>query len=253
MLSFEEAAFGCEKEITIQRTENCEECNGTGAAKGTSAETCSNCKGSGYITQSQRTPLGIFQTQSACPHCQGTGKIIKHKCSKCGGTGKTQKSRTLKVKIPAGIDDGQAIQLRGQGGSGVNGGPAGDVIVTVSIRPHPIFTREGYDVVCEIPVSFAQAALGDTLQVPTIDGKVEYSIPEGTQPGTVFRLRGKGIQNVNGRGRGDQYVKVNVEIPRNLTHRQKEILKEFEATTTDENQQQKKSFWDKMKDAFKAD
>ncbi len=253
MLSFEEAAFGCEKEITIQRTENCEECNGTGAAKGTSAETCSNCKGSGYITQSQRTPLGIFQTQSACPHCQGTGKIIKHKCSKCGGTGKTQKSRTLKVKIPAGIDDGQAIQLRGQGGSGINGGPAGDVIVTVSIRPHPIFTREGYDVVCEIPVSFAQAALGDTLQVPTIDGKVEYSIPEGTQPGTVFRLRGKGIQNVNGRGRGDQYVKVNVEIPRNLTHRQKEILKEFEATTTDENQQQKKSFWDKMKDAFKAD
>lgn len=253
MLSFEEAAFGCEKEITIQRTENCEECNGTGAAKGTSAETCSNCKGSGYITQSQRTPLGIFQTQSACPHCQGTGKIIKHKCSKCGGTGKNQKSRTLKVKIPAGIDDGQAIQLRGQGGSGINGGPAGDVIVTVSIRPHPIFTREGYDVVCEIPVSFAQAALGDTLQVPTIDGKVEYSIPEGTQPGTVFRLRGKGIQNVNGRGRGDQYVKVNVEIPRNLTHRQKEILKEFEATTTDENQQQKKSFWDKMKDAFKAD
>ena len=253
MLSFEEAAFGCEKEITIQRTENCDECNGTGAQKGTSAETCSNCKGSGYVTQAQRTPLGIFQTQSPCPHCQGTGKIIKNKCSKCGGTGKTQKSRTLKVKIPAGIDDGQAIQLRGQGGAGVNGGPAGDVIVTVSIRPHPIFTREGYDVVCEIPVSFAQAALGDTLQVPTIDGKVEYSIPEGTQPGTVFRLRGKGIQNVNGRGRGDQYVRVNVEIPRNLTSKQKELLREFELTTTDENQQQKKGFWDKVKDAFKAD
>ncbi len=253
MLSFEEAAFGCEKEITIQRTENCEECGGTGAAKGTSAETCSNCRGSGYVTQTQRTPLGMFQTQAPCPHCQGSGKIIKQKCTKCGGTGKTQKSRTLKVKIPAGIDDGQAIQLRGQGGSGINGGPAGDVIVTISIRPHPIFTREGSDVICEIPISFAQAALGDTLQVPTIDGKVEYSVPEGTQPGTIFRLRGKGIQNVNGRGRGDQYVKVHVEIPKNLTNRQKELLREFEETTTDDNQQQKKSFWDKVKDAFKGD
>ena len=142
MLSFEEAAFGCEKEITIQRTENCEECNGTGAAKGTSAETCSNCKGSGYITQSQRTPLGIFQTQSACPHCQGTGKIIKHKCSKCGGTGKTQKSRTLKVKIPAGIDDGQAIQLRGQGGSGVNIGCGRIETVTITSPAGPPFTPE---------------------------------------------------------------------------------------------------------------
>lgn len=253
MLSFEEAAFGCEKEITIQRTENCEECNGTGAEKGTSAETCSNCHGSGVVTQAQRTPLGIFQTQTACPHCQGSGKIIKNKCKKCGGSGKMQKSRTLKVKIPAGIDDGQSIQLRGQGGAGSNGGPAGDVIVTISIRPHPIFKREGTDVLCEIPISFAQAALGDTLQVPTIDGKVEYIVPEGTQPATVFRLRNKGIQSVNGRGRGDQYVKVNVEIPRNLTSKQKELLREFEATTTDENQQQKKTFWDKVKDAFKGE
>lgn len=253
MLSFEEAAFGCEKEITIQRTENCDECSGTGAEKGTSAETCSNCHGSGVVTQAQRTPLGIFQTQTACPHCQGSGKIIKNKCKKCGGSGKMQKSRTLKVKIPAGIDDGQSIQLRGQGGAGSNGGSAGDVIVTISIRPHPIFKREGTDVLCEIPISFAQAALGDTLQVPTIDGKVEYIVPEGTQPATVFRLRNKGIQNVNGRGRGDQYVKVNVEIPRNLTSKQKELLREFEATTTDENLHQKKTFWDKVKDAFKGE
>lgn len=253
MLSFEEAAFGCEKEITIQRTEQCDDCMGTGAAKGTAPQTCSNCNGSGYVTQMQRTPLGMFRTQSPCPHCHGKGKIIKQKCVKCSGTGNIQKGRTLKVKIPSGIDDGQAIQLRGQGGAGVNGGPSGDVIVTISIRPHPIFTREGSDVLCEIPISFAQAALGDTIQVPTIDGKVEYSVPEGTQPGTVFRLKNKGIQNVNGRGRGDQYVKVNVEIPKNLTQKQKELLKEFEATTTDENQQQKKGFWDKMKDAFKSE
>ncbi|MCI6719345.1 MAG: molecular chaperone DnaJ [Butyricicoccus sp.] len=253
MLSFEEAAFGCEKEITINRTETCEECGGSGAEPGTSPETCSNCRGSGVVTQTQRTPLGMFQTQGACPNCRGTGKIIRKPCKKCGGAGRVRKSKTLKVNIPAGIDDGQSIQLRGQGGAGVNGGPAGDVIVTISIRPHPIFTREGQDVVCEIPISFAQAALGDTLQVPTIDGKVSYDIPEGTQTGTVFRLKGKGIQNVNGRGRGDQYVRVNIEVPRNLTHRQKELLREFENSTTDENQTQRKGFWDKVRDAFKGE
>ena len=195
----------------------------------------------------------MFQTQGACPNCRGTGKIIRKPCKKCGGAGRVRKSKTLKVNIPAGIDDGQSIQLRGQGGAGVNGGPAGDVIVTISIRPHPIFTREGQDVVCEIPISFAQAALGDTLQVPTIDGKVSYDIPEGTQTGTVFRLKGKGIQNVNGRGRGDQYVRVNIEVPRNLTHRQKELLREFENSTTDENQTQRKGFWDKVRDAFKGE
>ena len=253
MLSFEEAAFGCEKEITINRTETCEECGGSGAEPGTSPETCSNCRGSGVVTQTQRTPLGMFQTQGACPNCRGTGKIIRKPCKKCSGAGRVRKSKTLKVNIPAGIDDGQSIQLRGQGGAGVNGGPAGDVIVTISIRPHPIFTREGQDVVCEIPISFAQAALGDTLQVPTIDGKVSYDIPEGTQTGTVFRLKGKGIQNVNGRGRGDQYVRVNIEVPRNLTHRQKELLREFENSTTDENQTQRKGFWDKDRDAFKGE
>ena len=253
MLSFEEAAFGCEKEITIDRVEDCDECGGSGAARGTSAETCTNCRGSGTVTQTQRTPLGMFQTQTACPNCRGTGKIIKKPCSKCGGSGKVQKSRTLKVNIPAGIDDGQAIQLRGQGGAGANGGPAGDVIVTISIRPHPLFTREGSDVICEMPVSSVQAALGDTLQVPTIDGKVEYNMPEGTQPGAVFRLRGKGIQNVNGRGRGDQYVRIILEVPKNLTAHQKELLREFESSTTDENQQQRKGFWDKVKDAFKGD
>ncbi|OUP56684.1 molecular chaperone DnaJ [Butyricicoccus pullicaecorum] len=253
MLSFEEAAFGCEKEITINRTESCDECGGTGAEKGTSVETCSNCHGSGVVMQTQRTPLGMFQTQGACPNCRGTGKIIRKPCKKCGGTGKMRKSRTLKVKIPAGIDDGQSIQLRGQGNAGLNGGPSGDVIVTISIRPHPLFTRDGNNVICEIPISFPQAALGDTLQVPTIDGKVEYTIPEGTQTGTVFRLRGKGIQNVNGRGRGDQYVRVNIEVPTHLTDHQKHLLRDFEASTTDENQTQRKGFWDKVKDAFKGE
>ena len=253
MLSFEEAAFGCEKEITINRTESCDECGGTGAEKGTSVETGANCPGSGVVMQTQRTPLGMFQTQGACPNCRGTGKIIRKPCKKCGGTGKMRKSRTLKVKIPAGIDDGQSIQLRGQGNAGVNGGPSGDVIVTISIRPHPLFTRDGNNVICEIPISFPQAALGDTLQVPTIDGKVEYTIPEGTQTGTVFRLRGKGIQNVNGRGRGDQYVRVNIEVPTHLTDHQKHLLRDFEASTTDENQTQRKGFWDKVKDAFKGE
>ena len=253
ILSFEEAAFGCEKEISINRIESCEDCGGTGAEQGSSVETCSNCRGSGMVTQTQRTPLGMFQTQAACPNCRGTGKIIRKPCKKCSGTGKVRKSRTLKVKIPAGIDDGQSIQLRGQGNAGTNGGPNGDVIVTIAIRPHPIFNRDGNNVICDIPISFPQAALGDTLQVPTIDGKVEYTIPEGTQNGTVFRLKGKGIQNVNGRGRGDQYVRVTIEVPTRLTEHQKRLLRDFESSTTDENQAQRKSFWDKVKDAFKGE
>ena len=225
ILSFEEAAFGCEKEISVNRIENCDECGGTGAARGTSPETC--------------------------PNCRGTGKIIKKPCPKCGGQGRVRKTRKFKVNIPAGIDDGQSIQQRGQGNVGVNGGPAGDLFVTVAIRPHPIFTRNGPDVHVDIPISFAQAALGDTLQVPTIDGRIEYKIPEGTQTGTTFRMRGKGIQNVNGRGRGDQYVRVNIEVPKNLSDKQKKLLREFEETSTDENQVKRKSFWDKVKDALK--
>ena len=250
-ISFEEAAFGCEKEITVERIESCDDCGGTGAAKGTTAETCPNCRGTGVVTQTQRTPLGMFQTQGACPNCRGTGKIIKKPCPKCGGQGRVRKTRKFKVNIPAGIDDGQSIQQRGQGNAGVNGGPAGDLFVTVAIRPHPIFTRNGPDVHVDIPISFAQAALGDTLQVPTIDGRIEYKIPEGTQTGTTFRMRGKGIQNVNGRGRGDQYVRVNIEVPKNLSDKQKKLLREFEETSTDENQVKRKSFWDKVKDALK--
>ncbi len=248
ILSFEEAAFGCEKEINVGRTENCEACGGTGAAKGTAVETCSRCRGTGSITQTQRTPLGMMRTQAACPNCRGTGKVIKKPCPSCNGAGRIRKNRKFKINIPAGIDEGQSIRQRGQGNAGMNGGPAGDLLVTVAIRPHPIFTREGQDVIIDIPLSFAQAALGDTLQVPTIDGRVEYKVPEGTQPGTVFRMKGKGIQNVNGRGRGDQYVKINLEVPRNLTDKQKRILREFEASATDDNQIERKGFLDKVKE-----
>ena len=250
MLSFEEAAFGCEKEISIDRVEACDECGGTGAAKGTSPETCPNCRGTGVVTQTQRTPLGMFQSQGACPNCHGTGKIIKKPCAKCGGAGRVRKTRKFKVNIPAGIDEGQSIQQRGQGSAGANGGPSGDLFVTVSIRPHPIFTREGQNVMVDIPISFAQAALGDTLQVPTIDGRVEYKVPEGTQPVTVFRMKGKGIQNINGRGRGDQFVRVTIEVPKNLSEKQRKLLREFEDSATDANQAARKGFWDKVKDAF---
>lgn len=251
MLSFEEAAFGCDKEITIERMENCTECGGSGAAKGTTAETCMHCHGTGQVQSTQRTPLGLFSTTTACPSCGGKGKIIKNPCKKCGGTGKERRGRTLSIHIPAGIDDGQSVSLRGQGGAGTNGGPSGDIIVTIGIRPHPLFTRNGYDVICEMPVSFAQAALGDKLIVPTIDGKVEYTMPEGTQPGTVFRMKGKGIQMIGGRGRGDQYVKVTLEVPKNLTDKQKELLRQLESSDTDTNHEKRKSFRDKLKDVFK--
>lgn len=250
MLSFEEAAFGCEKKIRIERTEKCTECGGTGAEKGYTPETCSNCHGSGTVQQTQRTPFGAFSSTGPCPNCHGTGKIIRKPCKKCRGTGQERRARTLEVKIPAGIDEGQSIALRGQGGAGVNGGPNGDVIITVAIRPHPLFQRDGYDVWCEVPISYAQACLGDKLIVPTIDGKVEYTMPAGTQPGTVFRMRGKGIQAVNGRGRGDQFVKVTLEVPKNLTENQKELLRKLEESDNPQNHPNRRSFKDKMKNLF---
>ena len=217
VIDFMEAAKGCQKEITIQRLERCTTCNGSGAAPGTSAETCSTCNGTGQVRVQQRTPFGVIQSSRPCDACGGKGKILKTPCQSCRGLGRVRRTIKEMVNVPAGIDDGQTFVLSGMGDHGVNGGPAGDLNVTVSVRPDPIFERDGYDVWCEIPVTFAQAVLGDELTVPTVDGKVKYSIPEGTQPGTTFRLRNKGINYVNGRGRGDQYVKVVVEVPRNST------------------------------------
>jgi len=250
-LSFEEAAFGCEKEITVTRAEDCPECGGTGAEKGTSPETCDTCHGTGQVKTTQRTPFGVFSSAAPCSKCRGTGKIIKKPCSKCSATGHIRKTRQIKVTVPAGIDDGQTISLRGEGGFGKNGGPKGDIHVTISVRPHPLFTRDGFDVVVDIPITFIQAALGDELVVPTIDGKVKYTVPEGTQTGTIFRMKSKGIPRLNGHGRGDQFVRVNIETPKNLTAAQKDALKHFGNELQSANHQTQKGFFDKMKELFK--
>ena len=249
-IDFLEAAHGCQKEITIQRLEQCRTCHGSGAAAGTSPETCPDCGGTGQVRVSQRTPLGIIQTTKACPKCGGKGRIVKEPCKDCNGLGRVRRTLKKTVNIPEGIDDGQAFSVRGEGDNGINGGPSGDLIISVTVRPHPIFERDGYDVWCDIPVTFAQAALGDELTVPTIDGNVKYTMPEGTQPGTVFRLRNRGVKYTNGRGRGEQYVRVNIEVPTTLTAKQKDALREFDKLTTDRNYSKRKSFREKLKDLF---
>ena len=246
-ITFEEAAFGCEKEISLDRVEQCETCKGSGAAPGTSPETCSSCGGTGTVQQRRQTPMGVFATTGPCPRCGGRGKIISTPCKDCSGSGQVRRRKTLKVNIPAGIDDGQGITLRGQGNAGKNGGPAGDLQLIIGVQPHQLFKRDGSDVYCDAPITFTQAVLGGELEIPTIDGKVKYDIPEGTQTGATFRLRGKGIPNVNGRGRGDQYVTVYIETPRNLTREQKEALRKFSATLKEHNYKERKSFFEKFK------
>ena len=230
-LSFEEAAFGCKKDVSAVRIENCDECGGSGCAKGSTPDTCPDCHGSGVVQTQQRTPFGVMSSSGACRRCGGTGKLIKNPCPRCNGKGKLRRQRTINVNIPAGIDDGQAVSLRGQGHAGFNGGEPGDLRVAVSVKPHAFFEREGTSVLYQMPISFAQAALGAEVEVPTLDGKVKYDIPEGTQTGTTFRLRGKGIPNLNGGGRGDQYVTVNIETPKNLNKEQKELLRQFAEST----------------------
>ncbi len=249
-ISFEEAAKGCTKKIKITRIENCPDCDGSGAENGTSPVTCSACRGTGRVTVQQRTPFGIMQTQSACDRCQGKGKTIEHPCKKCQGKGKIRRTFERDVDIPEGIDDGQGFKIVGEGNSGVNGGPSGDAIVMVNVRPHPIFERQGSDVYCELPVTFVQAALGDEIQVPTLDGKVKFDLREGTQPGDEIRLRGRGIKRQGYSGKGDQYVKIVVEIPRDLSREQKQILRSFDEKSDDKNYKTKKSFFDKIKDMF---
>ena len=242
-VTFTEAAFGCEKEVSIERSEQCASCKGSGCAPGTTPEICPDCHGSGMVQVQQRTPMGVFASSRPCQRCRGTGKIIHQPCADCGGSGAVRKRKTIKVTIPAGIDHGQTISLRGQGNAGKNGGPAGDLLITVMVRPHELFRREGNDVFCEAPITFRQAVLGATLEIPTIDGPVKYDIPEGTQTGTVFRLRGKGIPALNGRGRGDQYVTVTIETPRNLNREQKEALKRFDETLSESSYEKRKSFF----------
>lgn len=249
-LSFEEAAKGCRKTVKVTKIENCKECGGSGAEKGSQPKTCPVCHGTGQVATTQRTPFGVMQTQKVCDNCRGSGKIIDKPCHTCAGKGRIRHTVEQTVDIPAGIDDGQVINLRGGGDAGTNGGPSGDLRINVNVRPHPIFEREGYDVYCEIPITFTQAALGDEIVVPTLDGKVKFTIHEGTQPGDEFKLRGKGIQRLNYSGRGDQYVKITVEVPKELSKVQKEKLREFENATDEKNYKKSKSFMNKLKDFF---
>lgn len=248
-LTFEEAAFGTEKEIEVERFEVCDVCHGTGVKPGSRPETCPVCHGTGEIRQTQNTPFGRIVNIRTCPRCHGEGKIITDPCQKCGGTGRIRKRRKIKVTIPAGIDEGQMLTLRGEGEPGLRGGPNGDLYIVIHVKPHEIFKREGYDVYVKIPISFADAALGGEIKIPTLDGMVSFTIPEGTQTGTKFKLRGKGIPHIGGRGRGDQIVEVYVEVPKRLSEKQKELLREFKRLEG-ENTAEHKSFFQRMRDAF---
>ena len=251
-IDFEEAAFGTKKEIKINRIEKCHVCDGSGAKTGTSKKTCPTCNGSGNIRTVQRTPFGQFASTKTCTTCGGTGEVVEEPCTTCSGTGKEKKSRKLSINIPAGVDTGSVIPLRGEGNHGERGGPPGDLYVYLNVRPHEIFERDGNDVWCEIPISFTRAALGGSIQVPTIEGKVKYEVPEGTQTGTVFRLKNKGIKNLRGAGKGDQYVRVKIEVPKKLTDKQKSLLHEFASEMGETiDKEDKKGFFGKMKDAFK--
>jgi len=250
-LSFEEAVFGVKKEISYQRVQKCSECGGSGAAKGTSPKSCPTCGGSGRVRVQQRTPLGIMQTQKTCDACRGTGKIVEKPCDACRGGGYVRASKKLDVSIPAGIDDGQRVVLSGQGSDGRDGGTAGDLYIYVNVRPHPVFTRRGYDIFCEVPVSFAEAALGWEIQIPTLEGKETYKLPEGTQTGTQFTLRGRGIPVIRSTRRGNLYFTVQIEVPKNLSSKQKDLLRQFDESCNNTNLSGKTGFAEKLKNLFK--
>ena len=250
-LSFEEAAFGAKKEVSVGRIETCDRCGGSGAASGTQPETCDRCGGSGQVHVTQNFMGMTMQSSAACPKCGGKGKIIRTPCTRCKGKGRVRRTQKIQVDIPAGVDDGQTVRVREQGSAGSNGGANGDLLVAVTIRPHALFKREGANVLCEMPISFTQAACGAEIEVPTLDGKVRYSIPEGTQTGATFRLRGKGIPYVGYKNRGDQYVTVVVETPTHLTKEQKDLLRKFDEVTADSATPKRKSFFDKLKENFK--
>ena len=246
-ITFEEAAFGVSKKLSVTKQETCSTCSGSGTKPGTSATTCPKCNGTGQVRTQVRTPLGYMTNVGTCSECGGKGKIIKEPCRDCRGTGRVRKNSVIEIDIPAGIDNGQTIQIGGKGEPGTRGGAPGDLLVTVRVKPHPLFTREGNSIFIDMPITFVQAALGATVKVPTLDGAVEYDIPEGTQSETVFKLRGKGIPYLRSKARGDQYVRVRVEVPSNLSSKQKELLREFEE---EKNYKQKKSFMDKAKEFF---
>lgn len=245
-ISFEEAAKGCKKSVEVSKVEDCSQCHGTGAAEGTSPKTCSQCGGSGYITVQQGSGFFQVNTTRPCPSCNGSGKIIEKPCSKCGGRGKVRKKSKIDITIPAGIDNGQVVTARGLGDAGLNGGPAGDLRVGVSVSAHKDFVRDGYDIHYEKHISIVEACLGVKVRIPTLDGDVEYHVPAGTQPHEVFRLKGKGIQRLNSIAKGDLFVHIVVDIPRELTNEQKNLLKQFDKSYVP-NTSGKEGFFDKFK------
>ncbi len=251
-LGFEEAAFGKETTIEIPVEETCDTCTGTGAKPGTKVETCSNCRGTGQESVEQNTPFGRIVNRRTCSKCNGSGKSIPNKCTTCHGAGRVKKRNTIKVNIPAGVDEGQQLRVAGKGEAGVNGGPAGDLYVVFHVRRHEFFERDGDDVYCEMPITFAQAALGDEVEVPTLHGKVKLKVPGGTQTGTNFRLKGKGIANVRGYGQGDQHIKIRVITPTKLSEKQKQLMREFAEISGQTPDEQEDSFFAKVKRVLKG-
>lgn len=257
LLSFEEAAFGVKKTLKIYKVEECDECSGKGCKSEADRVTCPTCKGTGEIKNITNSIFGQMVNVTTCNHCSGTGQIIKNPCTKCKGKGMIKRARNVDVDIPAGIDSGETVRYRGLGNAGIKGGPAGDLLVTVQIKRHEVFTRRGNDVYCTIPITFVQATLGAEVNIPVLDedkkytlGKMTYTIPEGTQPGTDIRLRGKGIPSVRSGIRGDMILTVNVEVPKNLNKEQKEALESFAKVSNENNYKQHKNFFEKMKDTL---
>jgi len=245
-ITFEEAAFGAQKDITIPRLEDCVTCEGSGAKPGTKAKPCGQCGGAGEI----RVAQGFFAIAQTCRACGGAGRVVESPCVDCRGKGQKEQERQLAVKVPAGVNEGTRLRFVGEGEGGRGGGPRGDLYVVVSVKEHPLFSREEQDVICEVPLSFPQAALGCSLEVPTLDGKVSMKVPSGTQPGAVFRLRNKGIPALRGSGRGDQLVRVRIEVPKRLNSEQQALLEKFAAASSEENHPENKSFFDKVKELF---
>lgn len=245
-LTFEEAAFGVQKVVNVKRVENCPDCGGNGAKDGTAIKVCPHCGGSGRVTTTQRTPFGQFSSTGVCPHCKGQGKVVTDTCKTCNGQGRVERTREVKVNIPAGIDGGQRITYRGEGHAGKNGGERGSLVVEVSVKPHKLFKRKGNDVFIEVPVSFVDVALGCTISVPTLYGSEEIKVPEGTQSGTEFKLKNKGIKDVRSNAKGDMFVKVMAEMPKSLSREQKELLRKLETTFEPKQYPYQKAYREKL-------
>ncbi|NLY91286.1 MAG: molecular chaperone DnaJ [Firmicutes bacterium] len=249
-IEFEDAAFGKETTIKVPRTEVCSTCHGNRAKPGTPIKTCPVCGGSGQVQSVQTTPFGRFSTVRTCDRCQGEGKIIETPCPTCAGRGRVRRVREIKITIPAGVDTGHRLRVSGEGEAGERGGPPGDLYVYLSVNPHPLFKRSGNDLILEQPISFAQAALGATIEVPTLEGTATLKIPEGTQPGTQFRIRGKGIPYLQGSGRGDELVRVHIEVPKKLSAAQREAIQQLAEAFGEEVAPPEKGFINKVKEAF---